>query len=45
LIVLFAIFTIIGVAVAPVVDALVGVEIAETEKFPLKDGFQVQITE
>ena len=37
--------TITGVELAPDVEALVGVEIAEMAKFPRKDGFQVQVTE
>ena len=37
--------TITGVELAPDVEALVGVEIAEIAKFPRKDGFQVQVTE
>jgi hypothetical protein len=40
-----AILTIIGFERAPDVDGLVGVEIAEIAKFPLKDGFQVQVAE
>ena len=37
--------TITGVELAPDVEALVGVEIAEIAKFPRKDGFQMQATE